>query len=42
MEIAIAIFIGIWLSGASFLAYRRLKSEFKEVIANKEGEEAQV
>ena len=41
MEIAIAFFIGLWLSGASFLAYRRLKKEFKEVIDNNEGEEVQ-
>lgn len=41
MEIAIALFLGFWLSGASLLAYRRLKGEFKEVIDNKEGEEVQ-
>lgn len=41
MEIAIAVFLGLWLSGASFLAYRRLKSEFKDVIDNKTEEEVQ-
>lgn len=39
MEIAIAVFLGLWLSGASFLAYRRLKREYKEVFDNAKEEE---
>lgn len=29
MEIVLAAFIGLWLSGASLLAYRQLKKDFK-------------
>ncbi len=28
MEVVIAAFIGIWLSGAGVLAYRQLKKDF--------------
>lgn len=30
MEIAIAVFIGLWLSAASILAYRRLKKDYSK------------
>lgn len=39
VEIAIAIFLGLWLSGASFLAYKRLKREYKVVFDKQEGKE---
>lgn len=39
MEIAIAVFLGLWLSGASLLAYRRLKREYKVVFDNPKEEE---
>lgn len=29
-EIAIAAFIGVWLSLAAYLAYRQLKNDFKD------------
>lgn len=32
MEIAIAVFIGLWLSLASILATKQLKADFKEHI----------
>lgn len=32
MEIAVAVFIGIWLSLASILATKQLKADFKEHI----------
>ena len=41
MEIAIAIFLGLWLSGASFLAYRRLKREYKVVFDKQEEKEVE-
>lgn len=41
MEIAIAVFLGLWLSGASYLAYRRLKREYKVVFDNKLEEEGE-
>lgn len=41
MEIAIAIFLGLWLSGASFLAYRRLKREYQVVFDKQEEKEVE-
>ena len=32
MEIVIAVFIGIWLSGAAFIAHKRLLKEYKESL----------
>ena len=29
MEIAITIFIGVWLSGFAWFAYRQIKKDFK-------------
>ncbi len=29
MEIAISVFIGVWICTASILAYRQLKNDFK-------------
>lgn len=39
VEIAIATFLGLWLSGASFLAYKRLKREYQVVFDKQEGKE---
>lgn len=38
MEIVIALFIGVWLSGAGILAYRQLKKDFQEVPKDEERE----
>ena len=38
MEIAIAIFIGVWLSAFSVWGYMRIKKEYKEVL-NQPGED---
>lgn len=38
MEIAIAIFIGLWLSGFSVWGYIRMKKEYKE-ITKQQGED---
>ena len=35
MEIAIAVFLGCWISAAGFLAYRRLKKDYEETNGNK-------
>lgn len=32
MELAIAIFIGLWITGSVFLAYLGLKSDYQDVI----------
>jgi len=31
MEMAIAIFLGLWISGAGLLSYSRVVSDFREV-----------
>ena len=41
MEILITVFLGLWLSGASFVAYRRLKKELKVVFDSKKEKEVQ-
>lgn len=33
MEIAIAVFIGLWIAGASICAYRHMKKEY--ILRNK-------
>ena len=43
MEIAIAVFLGLWLSGFALWGYLRLKKDYKEVLkddepSGKEGE----
>ena len=38
MEIAIVVFIGLWLCGASIAAYIRLKKEYWEVVERKNDE----
>ena len=38
MEIAIAVFLGCWLSGFSFWAYKQLKADYKDVIASESKE----
>lgn len=35
MEIAITIFIGVWLSGFAWLAYRQMKREYKNEGENR-------
>ena len=37
MELAIAIFIGVWLSAFSVWGYFRIKKEYKDVL-KKQGE----
>ena len=34
MEIAIAVFIGIWFSGFSIWGYLRMRKEYKEIITD--------
>lgn len=36
MELAIALFIGVWIAGFSFLAYKYLKKEYKNEKARRE------
>ena len=38
MEIAIALFIGIWLSGFAFWVYIKLKKDYSDVMSNMKGE----
>lgn len=38
MEIAIALFIGIWLSGFAFWGYIKLKKDYSDVMSNMKGE----
>lgn len=35
MEIAIAVYLGLWLMIATYLAYRQLKSDYNDIL-NKE------
>lgn len=35
MEYAIAIFLGVWLSAAGLLSYRRINKDFKDIDINK-------
>ena len=40
MEIAIAVFIGVWLSGFALWGYLRLKKDYKDVnMTKKDGNE---
>lgn len=39
MEVVIAVFLGLWLSCASFLAFRQLKKDFKENVHDREGKD---
>lgn len=32
MEIAIAVFLGLWLSVSGILAYKQMKKDFKDYI----------
>lgn len=32
MEIVIVLFLGVWLSSASAIAYLKLKNDYKEVL----------
>ena len=38
MEIAIALFIGIWLSGFALWGYIKLKKDYSDVMSNMKGE----
>lgn len=38
MEYIIVVFLGLWLIGASYLAYFRLKKEFEEIERNEDKE----
>lgn len=35
MEIAIAIFIGIWMTAIVALAYRKLKKDYQDILKQK-------
>lgn len=32
MEIAIALFLGLWLMAAAYVAYRQLKCDYKDIL----------
>jgi len=34
MEIAIAVFIGLWIALSAVIAYRHIKKEYKNIIEN--------
>ena len=36
MEVAIAVFIGLWISVSAFIAYRHIKKEYENIMESED------
>lgn len=36
MEIAIAVFIGLWILASAFIAYRHIKKEYENIMESED------